>query len=64
VLARPAEVRARIEQMTNFFLAHGISDPAAAHRQAIIALGNLVEQQPLVMGFSDASQTSDPNARL
>jgi DHA2 family multidrug resistance protein len=50
--------------MTNFFLAHGISDPAAAHRQAIIALGNLVEQQPLVMGFSDASQTSDPNARL
>jgi MFS transporter, DHA2 family, multidrug resistance protein len=48
------EVRARIEQMTNFFQAHGVSDPAAAHQQAIIALGNTVKQQALVMGFSDA----------
>src|SRR6201996_3837511 len=48
------EVRARIEQMTNFFLSHGVSDPAAAHQQAIIALGNIVKQQALVMGFSDA----------
>jgi MFS transporter, DHA2 family, multidrug resistance protein len=48
------EVRGRIEQMTNFFLAHGVSDPAAAHQQAIIALGNIVKQQALVMGFSDA----------
>jgi DHA2 family multidrug resistance protein len=48
------EVRTRIEQMTNFFLAHGVSDPGAAHQQAIITLGNLVKQQALVMGFSDA----------
>ncbi len=48
------EVSARIEQMTNFFLAHGVSDPATAHRQAIIALGNAVKRQALVMGFSDA----------
>src|ERR1700743_531796 len=48
------EVRARIEQMTNFFLAHGVSDPATAHQQAIIALGNAVKQQALAMGFSDA----------
>jgi len=48
------EVRARIEQMTNFFLAHGVTDPATAHQQAIIALGNAVKQQALVMGFSDA----------
>ena len=48
------EVRARIEQMTNFFVAHGVTDPAAAHRQAIIALGNAVKQQALVMGFSDS----------
>jgi MFS transporter, DHA2 family, multidrug resistance protein len=48
------EVRARIEQMTNFFLAHGVSDPATAHQQAIIALGNAVKRQALVMGFSDA----------
>jgi DHA2 family multidrug resistance protein len=47
------EVRARIDQMTNFFLAHGVTDPATAHQQAIIALGNAVKQQALVMGFSD-----------
>ena len=47
------EVRARIEQMTNFFLAHGVTDPATAHQQAIITLGNAVKQQALVMGFSD-----------
>jgi DHA2 family multidrug resistance protein len=48
------EVRARIEQMTNFFLAHGGSDPATAYQQAIISLGNIVKRQALVMGFIDA----------
>jgi MFS transporter, DHA2 family, multidrug resistance protein len=47
------EVRSRIAQMTDYFLAHGISDPAAAHQQAIIALGNAVKRQALVLGFSD-----------
>ena len=47
------EVRARIAQMTDYFLAHGVSDPAAAHQQAIIALGNAVKRQALVLGFSD-----------
>jgi MFS transporter, DHA2 family, multidrug resistance protein len=47
------EVRNRIAQMTDYFLAHGVSDPAAAHQQAIIALGNAVKRQALVLGFSD-----------
>ena len=47
------EVRNRIAQMTDFFMAHGVPDPAAAHQQAIIALGNAVKRQALVMGFSD-----------
>ncbi|MFY9955912.1 MAG: DHA2 family efflux MFS transporter permease subunit [Bradyrhizobium sp.] len=47
------EVRSRIAQMTDYFLAHGVSDPAAAHQQAIIALGNAVKRQALVLGFSD-----------
>ena len=47
------EVRSRISQMTDFFLAHGVPDPSAARHQAIIALGNAVKRQPLVMGFSD-----------
>ena len=47
------EVRNRIAQLTEFFMAHGVPDPAAAHQQAVIALGNTVKRQALVMGFSD-----------
>ncbi|MEA2889025.1 MAG: transporter, family, multidrug resistance protein, partial [Bradyrhizobium sp.] len=47
------EVRSRIVQSTDYFLKHGVSDPAAAHQQAIIALGKAVRHQALVMGFSD-----------
>ena len=47
------EVRARIAQLTGYFQAHGMPDPAAAQHQAIVALGNLVKRQALVMGFSD-----------
>ena len=47
------EVRQRIAEMTNYFMAHGTADPAAAHHQAIIALGNIVKRQALVLGYSD-----------
>jgi DHA2 family multidrug resistance protein len=47
------EVRARIAEMTNYFIAHGMPDPASARAQAIVALGNTVKRQALVMGFSD-----------
>jgi DHA2 family multidrug resistance protein len=48
------EVTARIAQMTAYFQAHGITDAAVAKHQAIIALGNAVRRQALVLGFSDA----------
>jgi MFS transporter, DHA2 family, multidrug resistance protein len=47
------EVRQRIAQMTDYFMAHGIPDQAAAQHQAIVALGKTVKRQALVMGFSD-----------
>jgi MFS transporter, DHA2 family, multidrug resistance protein len=47
------EVRDRLAAMTDYFIAHGVPDPAAAHQQAIVALGNTVKHQALVMGFSD-----------
>jgi DHA2 family multidrug resistance protein len=47
------EVRDRIAQMTDYFLARGVSDPAVAQHQAVVALGNAVKHQALVMGFSD-----------
>jgi len=47
------EVRQRIAELTNYFLAHGISDPATAKHQAIVAIGNAVKRQALIIGFSD-----------
>ena len=47
------EVRQRIAELTNYFLAHGVSDPAAAQHQAIVAIGKTVKRQALIMGFSD-----------
>jgi DHA2 family multidrug resistance protein len=47
------EVRQRIADLTNYFLSHGISDPATAQRQAIVAIGNIVKRQALIIGFSD-----------
>jgi DHA2 family multidrug resistance protein len=47
-------VRERIAAMTSYFQSRGISDVAAAHEQAVIALGNAVRRQSLIMGFGDA----------
>src|ERR1700731_5210343 len=47
------EVRNRIAAMTDYFMSHGVPDPAAAHQQAIIALGKAVKHQALVMSFSN-----------
>jgi MFS transporter, DHA2 family, multidrug resistance protein len=47
------EVRNSIAQLTSYFMNHGVSDPAAAQQQAIIAIGGAVRRQALVMGFSD-----------
>src|SRR5262252_4898285 len=47
------EVRERIAELTSYFLAHGVSDPALAQHKAIVALGNVVKRQALIIGFSD-----------
>jgi len=46
-------VRQRTAEMTNYFMSHGISDIATAQHKAIVALGNIVKRQALVMAFSD-----------
>jgi DHA2 family multidrug resistance protein len=46
-------VRERITEMTNYFMAHGVSDVATAQHKAIVALGQIVKRQALVMAFSD-----------
>jgi DHA2 family multidrug resistance protein len=47
------EVRTRIADATSYFLSHGLSDPAAAQHQAVVALGRVVHKQALVMAFGD-----------
>ncbi len=45
--------RARLDQLTHYFLSHGVSDPARAWHQAVVAVGQAVRQQAYVMAFGD-----------
>jgi DHA2 family multidrug resistance protein len=46
-------VRQRIADLTQYFLSHGISDPATAASKAFVAIGKVVRQQSYILGFSD-----------
>jgi DHA2 family multidrug resistance protein len=46
-------VRQRIEQLTGYFLSHGVTDPFLARHEAIVGIGRIVRREALVMGFSD-----------
>jgi DHA2 family multidrug resistance protein len=45
--------RQRIAEFTNYFLTHGISDPATARHQAVIAIGRIVRREATIMAYSD-----------
>jgi DHA2 family multidrug resistance protein len=45
--------RTRIDQLTHYFMAHGVPDQAAATAKAIVAVGGRVRQQANIMAFSD-----------
>jgi DHA2 family multidrug resistance protein len=58
VLTQPVSLfneatRARIDQLTQYFLSHGISDRAEATHKAIVAIGLKVSEQANIMAFSD-----------
>ena len=48
------EVRQRIAELTNYFLAHGAAGRAVAEHEAIVAIGRTVRHQALIIAFSDA----------
>jgi DHA2 family multidrug resistance protein len=52
-LLEPA-TRARLAGMQQYFMAHGLADPAAAMHSAIIAVGNAIHAQSSIMGYSDS----------
>jgi DHA2 family multidrug resistance protein len=45
--------RARIQELTRYFLSHGVSDQGTALHKAIVAIGNVVRKQAFVMAFGD-----------
>src|SRR5262249_2951407 len=46
-------MRDRIAHLTSYFTAHGSVDAAAAHHQALVALGKIIRRQSLILSFSD-----------
>jgi MFS transporter, DHA2 family, multidrug resistance protein len=45
--------RTRIEQLTQYFMTHGVIDHADASHRAIVAVGNIVQKQAYILAFSD-----------
>ncbi|MGC0391250.1 hypothetical protein ACVIU7_001690 [Bradyrhizobium liaoningense] len=43
-----------LTRMQQYFLPHGVPDPARSYQQAEILLGELVKQQATIMAYSDA----------
>jgi MFS transporter, DHA2 family, multidrug resistance protein len=46
-------VRERLDELTAYFMGHGLSDSAMARREAIVALGGIVRKQAMIMGYAD-----------
>ena len=45
--------RTRIEQLTQYFMNHGVVDHAEASHRAVIAIGRIVQKQAFILAFSD-----------
>jgi DHA2 family multidrug resistance protein len=45
--------RTRIEQLTQYFVSHGVTDRAEAAHRALIAIGHIVQKQAFILAFSD-----------
>jgi DHA2 family multidrug resistance protein len=45
--------RTRIEQLTQYFINHGIPNRADASQRAVVAVGHIVQGQAFVLAFSD-----------
>jgi DHA2 family multidrug resistance protein len=45
--------RTRIDQLTQYFVHHGIIDRTDASRRALVAIGHVVQKQAFVLAFSD-----------
>ncbi|WGS00464.1 multidrug efflux MFS transporter [Bradyrhizobium sp. ISRA443] len=58
VLSEPVSLfeqatRTRIEQLTQYFMSHGVANQADATSRAIVAIGKIVQKQSFILAFSD-----------
>ena len=51
-LLEPA-TQTRLASLQQYFMAHGVSDPAGAMHRAVIAIGETIRTQATVMGYAD-----------
>lgn len=51
-LLQPA-TRARLDDLQQYFMAHGVPDPSGAMHRALIAVGATIRDQATVMGYGD-----------
>jgi len=45
--------RARIDQLTQYFINHGVTERADAAHRAFVAIGGIVQKQAFILAFSD-----------
>jgi MFS transporter, DHA2 family, multidrug resistance protein len=45
--------RTRIDQLTQYFINHGVTNPADAAHRAFVAIGGIVQKQAFILAFSD-----------
>src|SRR6516165_247375 len=45
--------RTRLEQLTQYFISHGVANPADATNRAYVAIGHIVQKQAYILAFSD-----------
>jgi DHA2 family multidrug resistance protein len=45
--------RTRIQALTQYFINHGVLDPADASHRALVAIGQIVQKQAFILAFSD-----------
>jgi MFS transporter, DHA2 family, multidrug resistance protein len=48
-----AATRQRLDQLVEYFMAHGASDRGLAYREAVVATGRAIRHQAFMLGFSD-----------
>jgi DHA2 family multidrug resistance protein len=45
--------RTRIDQLTQYFIQHGVVNPSDASHRAVVAIGQIVQKQAFILAFSD-----------